>query len=764
MGMLKIGKNCSVCKEWQEHCYWSHMADDSKHFLTYMVGDFTKSMVVPTRFANNFNGHISEDVNLKSPSGKTWSIGVANSDTGELVLRSGWKEFVDGNGVQEDDCLLFRYSGVSSFDVLIFDPSGCEKASPHFVENRGFGRSEKFAGAEGGGRNVDKNGHHQHQLEMTLHKKSSRCRSIPRACKRGLFSDEIEQDHRDEKEDDDEDEKDGYYFCRHGGRVTEYNLTEGDKEEISRVPVPVEPGNPVFVKVIHASHLLASRYTTVGVSPEFTGRYLGPVAREVVMERGSTGGREEWHVRFVRRECSRGFHGTGWRQFARDNGLLAHDVCLFELRMVGGGGGGLRHRSRRPTMTVHVLRRVRGRFAMYHSDKTVRVPSEGLAQCFTRLSAATSLGMVTFLGALLRYPSSLSQRESLGKNCSVCKEWQEHCYWSHMADHMNLRSPSGKTWSIGVSNSDAGELVLQSGWKEFVDGNGIEEGDSLLFRYSGVSSFDVLIFDPSGCEKASRFGRAEKFAGAEQGGRNGRRTPPIVDGDNGHHHHLEMTLHRNSGRSIPRACKRSLFSDETEQDQQENDDEDVVAAAEGSHGGYYFSRHGRISRVPVPVEPGNPVFVQVIHSSHARSSNYCIVLPLKSPPAHCTYQMAFQFPISWLKWTETVLLLFYYVIVKACRRSSPGSICGRWRGMWCWRGRAGEGSDTPCSCTGRTPAGFYGGGWRQFAGDNHLVAHDVCLFELMMMDGASRRRSRSRRPTMTVHVLRRVRGRFVLLR
>ncbi|EEC75758.1 hypothetical protein OsI_12653 [Oryza sativa Indica Group] len=379
MGMLKIGKNCSVCKEWQEHCYWSHMADDCKHFLTYMVGDFTESMIVPSRFANNFNGHISEVVNLKSPSGKTWSIGVANSDTGELVLRSGWKEFVDANGVQENDCLLFRYSGVSSFDVLIFDPSGCEKATPHFVENRGFGREEKSAGAEGGGRDGDKNGHHQHQLEMTPHKNSSRCRSIPSAYmhERACLA---EQDHREEKkegddedEDEDEDEdvdKDGedrYYFCRHGGRVTEYNLSKGDKEEISRVPVPVEPGNPVLVKVIHASHLLSSRYSTVGVSPEFAGRYLGPaMAREVVMERGGGGGGgDQWHVRFVRRESSRGFHGTGWRRFARDNGLLAHDVCLFELRLVDGAGAGDRLRRRpRPTMAVHVLRRVRGRFVL----------------------------------------------------------------------------------------------------------------------------------------------------------------------------------------------------------------------------------------------------------------------------------------------------------------------------------------------------------------------------------------------------------------
>uniref|UniRef100_A0A0E0D3S4 TF-B3 domain-containing protein n=1 Tax=Oryza meridionalis TaxID=40149 RepID=A0A0E0D3S4_9ORYZ len=782
MGMLKIGKSCSVCKEWQEHCYWSHMADDCKHFLTYMVGDFTESMIVPTRFSNNFNGHISEEVNLKPPSGRTWSIGVANSDTGELVLRSGWKEFVDANGVQENDCLLFRYSGVSSFYVLIFDPSGCEKASPHFVENHGFGREEKSAGAEEGGRDGDKNGHHQHQLEMTPHKNSSRCRSIPRAysasltCIRPLIlvhtcmnvlaeqdhrEEKKEVDHEDEDEDEDEDGEDRYYFCRHGGRVTEYNLSDGDKEEISRVPVPVEPGNPVLVKVIHASHLLSSRYSTVGVSPEFAGRYLGPaVAREVVMERGGGGG-DQWHVRFVRRESSRGFHGTGWRRFARDNGLLAHDVCLFELRLVGGAGAGDRLRRRpRPTMKVHVLRRRPPAKAEEDGEAEWRDNLRGGEVRLRRVAKLDGVGVQLAMDTLA-WPARTAVFARSGKNTATGAIWPittvparfANNFNGHISEEVNLRSPSGKTWSIGVANSDAGELVLQSGWKEFVDGNGIEEGDCLLFRYSGVSSFEVLIFDPSGCEKASPhfvgshgFGGAENSAGAERGGGNGRRTPPIVDGDNGHRHHLEMTLHRNSGRSIPRACKRSLFSDETErggreakenEDEDEEEEEDVVAATEGGrYGEYYFSRHGRvaeynlreedreeISRVPVPVEPGNPVFVQVIHSSHVRSSKYCIV------------GVSPEFAGKYLGAVEREVVL---------ERESRG---GEWHVLFVHR---------------RNTRGFYGGGWRQFAGDNRLVAHDVCLFELMMVDAAAGRNRR--RPTMTVHVLRRVRGRFVLLR
>jgi hypothetical protein len=45
--------------------------------------------------------------------------------------------------------------------------------------------------------------------------------------------------------------------------VAEYNLRKEDREEISRVPVPVQPGNPVFVQVIHSSHVRSSKYCIV---------------------------------------------------------------------------------------------------------------------------------------------------------------------------------------------------------------------------------------------------------------------------------------------------------------------------------------------------------------------------------------------------------------------------------------------------------------------------------------------------------------------
>ncbi|XP_066386377.1 B3 domain-containing protein Os03g0622200-like [Miscanthus floridulus] len=383
--MKNLDKNCRICVEWQEHYYWNHMADDKKHFFKPMVGDFTETMSIPARFANNFNGHISEVISLKSPSGKTWSIGVG-SDTDGVVLQSGWKEFVSAHSIGEGDCMLFKYTGVSSFDVLVFDSSGCEKTWPHFTHNgsHSYERIESSAGLEGprlgcrrfkGGQDCtctpqslpsdaddgdgeDENTH----LELEIHKSTSR--SIPKRCKRKLYRD-IEQVHGEVKDDDEDDAelhhdggesertaKTGYYFCKNGP-VSEYHLTEQAREEISSIRVPVETRNPVFVQVMHPTHLRSTKPGVVGISSEFADKYLGTTSRDVILERAGSKGK--WHVRFNRNRFSRGLTGRGWSEFVAYNGLLCHDVCLFELMMNG---------KRPPTVTVHVLRKVRGAFVL----------------------------------------------------------------------------------------------------------------------------------------------------------------------------------------------------------------------------------------------------------------------------------------------------------------------------------------------------------------------------------------------------------------
>ena len=141
---------------------------------------------------------------MKSPGGETWSIRVGNNANDEVMLQSGWKEFVSAHSIEEGDYLLFKYSGVSSFDVLMFDSSGCEKASPHFAQNHGSERIEGSAGFEGaqrhgshkskGGKDctpqllpTDDDEDEDGDLELAVQRNTSR--SIPKPCKRKLCRD-----------------------------------------------------------------------------------------------------------------------------------------------------------------------------------------------------------------------------------------------------------------------------------------------------------------------------------------------------------------------------------------------------------------------------------------------------------------------------------------------------------------------------------------------------------------------------------------------
>jgi hypothetical protein len=93
-------------------------------------------------------------------------------------------------------------------------------------------------------------------------------------------------------------------------------------------------------------------YFLQGLSSEFATKYMGTLQREIILQRASSRG--TWHARYSSGKSSCTLSGHGWCSFTEDNGILEHDVCLFEL-MQG---------ARRPTMTVHILRKVRGRFVL----------------------------------------------------------------------------------------------------------------------------------------------------------------------------------------------------------------------------------------------------------------------------------------------------------------------------------------------------------------------------------------------------------------
>ncbi|KAF3328634.1 B3 domain-containing protein [Carex littledalei] len=87
---------------------------------------------IPNKFAKMF--FLSENIELEGPSGYTWHVKMMRSDN-TFALKSGWKEFVTSNKIYENDILVFTYKDSSSFKVLIFDRSGCEKVASFFAKN-----------------------------------------------------------------------------------------------------------------------------------------------------------------------------------------------------------------------------------------------------------------------------------------------------------------------------------------------------------------------------------------------------------------------------------------------------------------------------------------------------------------------------------------------------------------------------------------------------------------------------------------------------
>ena len=79
---------------------------------------------------------MSENIELEGPSGYTWHVKLMMSSDNTFALQSGWKEFVTANKIVENDFIVFTYKDSSSFKVLIFDRSGCEKVTPFFEIGR----------------------------------------------------------------------------------------------------------------------------------------------------------------------------------------------------------------------------------------------------------------------------------------------------------------------------------------------------------------------------------------------------------------------------------------------------------------------------------------------------------------------------------------------------------------------------------------------------------------------------------------------------
>ncbi|XP_044948004.1 B3 domain-containing protein Os12g0592300-like [Hordeum vulgare subsp. vulgare] len=373
-------KGCERCKKWQEHYYWEHMDVSKTRFFKLMTQDSQERIRIPDKFASSFIGQTqsSRGFRLKAPSGETWHVGVTKVADG-LFFSSGWGDFVKAHELQENDLLVFTFSGNSSFDVLIFDASGYEKLSSLFAGADSMRKHfdgmvgqqvEQYSQSDDDdddyGDNADDDTSVPSQSIESRQKVSASKKisgkSKPRKelleSPNSSSSCDVKHEATEEEENDDDTYAD--FDCYYSRAAKQ--LPDDEKREIIGL-ASIQPGNPAFITVLLRAHL-PPKVNFLYIPVKFAVKHLHMRSHEVLLLRPNR--EERWHVRYY---CYEGgssggsFKGQSWAKFVCDNKLREGDVCTFELMKDARNE---KKKKARTTMTVHVARRRKsnGRFAL----------------------------------------------------------------------------------------------------------------------------------------------------------------------------------------------------------------------------------------------------------------------------------------------------------------------------------------------------------------------------------------------------------------
>ncbi|XP_059293754.1 B3 domain-containing protein REM16-like [Lycium ferocissimum] len=126
---------CERCKVVEKQKYWEDF--DKHQFFKVMMNDFRRRLRIPVKFVKNLKdshkllGHKI----LTGPSGNSWVVEVKRRDEDDFVFcNDGWETFVKDHCLEDTDLLVFKMNNFTSFDVMIFDSTACEKEDTFFVK------------------------------------------------------------------------------------------------------------------------------------------------------------------------------------------------------------------------------------------------------------------------------------------------------------------------------------------------------------------------------------------------------------------------------------------------------------------------------------------------------------------------------------------------------------------------------------------------------------------------------------------------------
>ncbi|KAJ4820510.1 B3 domain-containing protein [Rhynchospora pubera] len=315
-------RDCKKCIKWEKHFYWSHMDSTKISFFKKMDASCLNQMDLPKAFQKKFKGRIAKNVELKGPSGNIWHVGVIEL-VENLTFQSGWKDFVIANSIKANDLLVFKYNRESSFEVQIFDPSGCQRSSSFFVKEEKIDMQETSDSSIKIFDGPDCKMQQDETVMITSSSSSdSECNTdhVPLKKTRGWASKEAgkPKDPNGGHEFKTSNDGPGLIFSKLG-------LTPAQERRAIELSHGVEPGSKHYVAVMTYTSIHAGAVT---VPAKFACDHLPPEEnRKAILHYKG----REWPLSISYKNGLHPYFSSGWRDFVKDNNLHIGNLCLFEL-------------------------------------------------------------------------------------------------------------------------------------------------------------------------------------------------------------------------------------------------------------------------------------------------------------------------------------------------------------------------------------------------------------------------------------------------
>ncbi|KAK6138832.1 hypothetical protein DH2020_027419 [Rehmannia glutinosa] len=239
---------------------------------------------------------MASTVALRGPSGHVWNVDlVTNGDV--LLLKNGWKAFVEGHSLVENDILIFKYNRNSRFDVSIFDQESlCEKTSSYFVrkyEHKESGHVDKQKrNIEECSEDTDEPSNDRVDDDRVKTRRSEAARALPSRIQPTLSARRLKSRRRE--------------------------VTEDEKNRAQQMAT-ASSSESNFTVVMRASHVYKGFFMWARI-------HFPNGSQEVELRVND----KTWVARYHYKGYSGGLSG-GWKKFVLENFQEEFDVCVFHL-------------------------------------------------------------------------------------------------------------------------------------------------------------------------------------------------------------------------------------------------------------------------------------------------------------------------------------------------------------------------------------------------------------------------------------------------